>query len=224
MPSKEIGSLGHYEGKAVAEFLDDGRLVQLKQPFAYVDPFTMRWDVPSGWKVDGASIPKPLWSIVDSPFVGKYRKASIIHDYYCDTRERPWGAVHRVFYDAMLTSKVHPLRAKVMYAAVRWGGPRWESISLVCELQKTKTVGNWTDLPLDQPIASQGRPPPTSGGGELVYHYPFDIDDLRWLENELKAVDVSDQNVPDFVDEQIKARRLRPDKPMAEFVEMLRGH
>ena len=52
-------TLGHYEGRFVAEFLDDGRLVKLMEPFAYVDPFTMRWDVPSGWKVDGAPAVTP---------------------------------------------------------------------------------------------------------------------------------------------------------------------
>jgi len=116
---------GSYQGRAVVTFLDDGRRVQLVDPFAYIDPATLKWDVPAGAIVDGASIPHPLWGIIGGPFEGKYRAASIIHDWYCDVRTRPWKAVHRVFYDAMLTSGVSAGRAKLMYAGVLWGGPRW---------------------------------------------------------------------------------------------------
>ncbi len=30
--------LGYYEGKAMVELLDDGRRIQLRSPFAYIDP------------------------------------------------------------------------------------------------------------------------------------------------------------------------------------------
>jgi Protein of unknown function (DUF1353) len=66
-----------------------------------------------------------LWSVIGSPFTGKYRDASVIHDYYCDIRARPWPSVHRVFYDAMIVSGVSVSRAKLMYAAVYFAGPRW---------------------------------------------------------------------------------------------------
>ena len=82
--------------------------------------------MPAGAVVDGASIPKVLWPVVGGPFEGKYRDASIIHDWYCDKRTRTWQATHRVFYDAMLVSGVRAKRAKAMYFAVRWAGPRWE--------------------------------------------------------------------------------------------------
>jgi hypothetical protein len=59
------------------------------------------------------------------PFEGKYRDASIVHDWYCDLRTRSWQNVHLVFYEAMLTSGVALSRARLMYAAVYWGGPRW---------------------------------------------------------------------------------------------------
>jgi hypothetical protein len=207
MPKEERSQLGYYEGKVVAEFLGDGRLIQLKQPFSYVDPFTMRWDVPSGWKVDGASIPRPLWSLVGSPLVGKYREASIIHDYYCDTHRRPWGAVHRVFYDAMLASHVRPLQAKVMYAAVCWGGPRWSKEVVYRSFgfgsdRKNEFMddvgslepGGQDEVPLDEETT--------------VFCYPFGETDLRWLEKEFEATDICDQGILEFVDAQIKARAL----------------
>lgn len=127
---------GFYEGTVVVQLLPDGRLVRLTQPFAYIDidPFAMRWEVPPGYEVDGASIPQPLWSLVGSPFTGKYRDASVIHDRYCDLKNRPRGAVHRVFYDAMLTSGVSPLRAKlcmVLWFGAALGGPqRWSTATM----------------------------------------------------------------------------------------------
>src|SRR4051812_31635812 len=81
--------------------------------------------VPERTRVDGASIPQALWSIVGSPFTGKYVQASVIHDYYCDVRVRRWQHVHRIFYEAMLVSGVSETRAKIMYAAVYFAGPRW---------------------------------------------------------------------------------------------------
>lgn len=116
---------GRYEGELIVNMLDDGRRVKLVQPFAYIDPANLRWEAPKDAIVDGASIPKILWAAIGGPFEGKYRNASVIHDWYCDRRSRPWKAVHRVFYEAMVTSGVDPLQAKAMYAGVYWGGPRW---------------------------------------------------------------------------------------------------
>ena len=116
---------GHFDGKLVVELQNDGKLIKLVEPFAYVDPLGFPWPVPKGCRVDGASIPRVLWTLVGSPLTGKYRNASVIHDHYCDTRSRTWGAVHRVFFDAMRTSGVGLLQSKILYAGVRWGGPRW---------------------------------------------------------------------------------------------------
>jgi hypothetical protein len=115
-----------FEGKPQVEWLGDGRNVKLLADIIFFDPAETRWAVPAGAVVDGASIPKILWPIVGGPFEGKYRDASIIHDWYCDKRTRTWQATHRVFYDAMLVSGVRDRKAKVMYFAVRWRGPRWE--------------------------------------------------------------------------------------------------
>jgi hypothetical protein len=117
-------SEGRYIGKIVWTPLPDGRLMKLIEAFGFVDPAGLNWPVPAGTEVDGASIPQSLWSIVGSPFTGKYRDASVIHDYYCDVHVRAWQAVHRVFYDAMIAG-VEKLRAKLMYAAVYFAGPTW---------------------------------------------------------------------------------------------------
>lgn len=93
--------------------------------FAFVDDAKRVWSVPANARVDGASIPKFAWSILGSPFVGRYRKASVVHDWYCDVRTRKWKATHRMFYEAMRTSKVSGAKARIMYAAVYYAGPRW---------------------------------------------------------------------------------------------------
>ena len=116
---------GTFTGAIVVTLLDDGRYVQLMQPVSYIDGAGLAWAVPKDAKLDGASIPRPLWSLIGGPFEGKYRNASVFHDWYCDTRERPWQSVHRMFYEAMLTSGVNTTLAKIMYAGVYWGGPRW---------------------------------------------------------------------------------------------------
>jgi hypothetical protein len=114
-----------YIGKLIWTPLDDGVHMELVDKFGFRDKGGVDWMVPKGTQVDGASIPQALWSIVGSPFTGKYRDASVIHDFYCDVRKRPWQDVHRVFYEAMIVSKVSEARAKLMYAAVYFAGPRW---------------------------------------------------------------------------------------------------
>jgi hypothetical protein len=117
-----------FVGRVVVEWIEENegeRKMRLVEPFSYIDNDGIRWDVPAGHLVDGASIPQSLWSVVGSPYVGKYRKASVIHDYYCDVKTAPSGRVHKMFYDAMLASGVESLRAGLMYEAVDQFGPSW---------------------------------------------------------------------------------------------------
>jgi hypothetical protein len=119
---------GRYEGTVQAEWLVDGRKMRLLADFGYWDPNEVKWTALTGSVVDGASIPQFAWSLIGGPFEGKYRDASVIHDVACDEKSRPWDAVHLVFYEAMLTSGVKTVLAKIMYAAVYHFGPRWPTI------------------------------------------------------------------------------------------------
>ena len=119
------GDFGKFKGRLITSWGNDGRKMILEETFAYIDPRTKVWQVPKGTTVDGASIPWAMWSIIGGPFAGKYRRASVIHDYYCDLRSRPWKQVHRVFFNAMLAAGVEERKAKIMYAAVYHFGPRW---------------------------------------------------------------------------------------------------
>ena len=121
---------GQYFGQLILRPLEDGRRMQLTEVFGFNDANDVRWIVPKDAVIDGASIPSSLWSVLGGPFEGLYRDASVVHDYYCSVRLKPWRQVHRVFYDAMRASGVSELRAKVMYAAVRFGGPRWSDMDI----------------------------------------------------------------------------------------------
>ena len=89
----------------------------LLEAFKYRDPEGRLWLVPKGAKVDGASIPRYLW-VVGSPWVGGYRRASVIHDYFHQRPEYRSADVHQVFYDAMLAGGVNGVQARLMYYAV----------------------------------------------------------------------------------------------------------
>jgi hypothetical protein len=115
---------GHFIGKFVAEFGNDGRKVTLLEPFGYVDPAGLDWNVPDGYKTDGASVPALLWALYP-PFTGNYRSAAVIHDYYCESKQRSWEETHKVFYFAMRAADVTEKTAKLMYTGVYLFGPRW---------------------------------------------------------------------------------------------------
>lgn len=118
-----------YPRDLIVKPLSDGRSFELVQDFEFVAPGKVKWLVPKKATVDGASIPRPLWSSIGGPFSGKYRDASVIHDFYCDVRVRPSDDVHEVFYHAMIASGVKETKAKVMYAAVASFGPKWEGVN-----------------------------------------------------------------------------------------------
>jgi hypothetical protein len=90
----------------------------LLDDFGYVDSVGYNWKAPKGHTIDGASIPRVFWTFIGGPFEGKYRNASVLHDYECDVKQRPSRAVHRMFYNACRCGGVEALKAKVMFAAV----------------------------------------------------------------------------------------------------------
>ena len=88
-------------GEAGFIFVDDGR-VQVASEFGYRDSHGYIWKVPAGFISDGASIPRSMWSVVGSPFSGKYRLAAILHDYFSSEQTKSSDDVNRMFYEAML--------------------------------------------------------------------------------------------------------------------------
>lgn len=122
--------MSRYEGELMTVWKTDGRLMELNDRFAFIDKDGTIWDVPAGAQIDGASIPRLLWTITGSPYTGKYRDASVVHDWYCSIRTRKSDATHLMFFEAMLVSGVTTARARVMYAAVRYAGPKWSDMDI----------------------------------------------------------------------------------------------
>ena len=155
--AQDAATYGRFDGEVEMKWLvEDGedRRMELLKEFSYIDPAGKKWTAPKGWRVDGASIPRLLWTIVGSPFTGNYRRASVIHDYYCDIKEEPWEDVHEMFYWACRADGVKETLAKTLYAGVYAGGPRWKvthydasgTVQVPMEAAKVSEVHLWRPL------------------------------------------------------------------------------
>jgi hypothetical protein len=120
----------HFDGDVDTRWLVHGgadREMELLSEFAFVDSAGYRWAAHAGEKVDGASIPDQVWSaVVGTPFIGDYRRASVVHDVACERHEKTSREAHRMFYEAMLADGTEKGRALLFYTAVRLFGPQWD--------------------------------------------------------------------------------------------------
>lgn len=117
---------GTFSGPVRVEWPENhSRVMVVLNDVHFMDSKGVVWTAPAGAVVDGASIPRIVWSIIGSPFIGRYRRASVIHDVYCKTKDRSAQEVHDVFREMMLADRVPKVKAFVMFQAVDKGGPRW---------------------------------------------------------------------------------------------------
>lgn len=123
---KQSNKWGYYSGYVEARWENDGRNMTLLRELRYTDPQGVTWVAPAGSVVDGASIPRSLWSIMGGPFEGKYRNASVLHDVAYDQHTRPWQQCDRMFYHAMRCSGVSAAEAGTMYYALYKLGRHWK--------------------------------------------------------------------------------------------------
>jgi hypothetical protein len=119
---------GYYSGQVEARWENDGRTMTLLSELHYTDPGGIVWIAPAGSVVDGASIPRVLWSFMGGPFDGRYRNASVLHDVAYDQKARPWKQCDRMFYNAMRCSGVGATEAKTMYYALYRHGRHWKHL------------------------------------------------------------------------------------------------
>jgi len=111
------------------------RNMKLLEQFWFDDGRGTTWDAPEGSIIDGASIPKPLWGLVGSPFTGDYRRASIVHDIACvaavgDPAARK--AADKMFFRACREGGCGIREAIILYIGVRIGA-QWDSKMLQAE-------------------------------------------------------------------------------------------
>jgi len=121
-------SHGTFSGEPHAIWLtEDGvpdRRMKLLKSFSFVDPAGTKWSAKEGAVIDGASIPRALWTTVGSPYTGDYRRASILHDVACNEAGQNYGkrlAADRMFYRACRAGGCSILASILLYIGVRIG-------------------------------------------------------------------------------------------------------
>ena len=117
---------GRFLGDFIGRFIG-GQTAVLEKPLTFIDPDGQSWEAPAGIEVNGASIPRALWSLVGSPFSGNYLRASVVHDHYCVTMERNWRDTHLAFYYGCRADGLSKTYANLLYMGVMRFGPRWRA-------------------------------------------------------------------------------------------------
>ena len=145
-------SNGTFSGNPRTEWLSDkgdDRDMRVLEPFWYIDPAGRRWDVSPGTVINGASIPRTLWSSVGSPYTGDYRRAALVHDAAVGGKERVVRPeADTMFYFACLCGGCSVLQAKLLYAGVRLGA--WASEHRVLAMDAAAMPPDATRLPGQQ--------------------------------------------------------------------------
>lgn len=137
---------GYYSSLPETRWNSDGRSMTLLNELRYTDPNGIVWIAPAGSEVDGASIPKSLWSIMGGPFEGRYRNASVLHDVAYDQHNRPWDVCDRMFYNAMRCSGVGAVEAGTMYYSLLKFGRHWK-----VPIKKAKKLSKKERMALAEP-------------------------------------------------------------------------
>lgn len=114
-----------------------GLFYPIAQQLEFVDGGQRTWVAPSRSLTDGASIPPLFQPIFGDPYAPEFINAAAVHDAYCgwgnengpQYHTESWQNVHRMFYDTLIAGGTNGVKAKVMFAAVWLGGPRWNARS-----------------------------------------------------------------------------------------------
>ena len=78
-----------FSGLPITRWEEGSRIMTLIEELSYTDRNNTEWKVKKGAELNGATIPRALWSVIGSPYVGRYRRASIVHDYFVGEGSNP---------------------------------------------------------------------------------------------------------------------------------------
>jgi hypothetical protein len=86
-------------------------------PDYYFEAYGQKHYIPSGFRYDGASVPRFLWSVTGITPDGLHRAATLIHDYLYVNRIHGLSRrqVDKLFYEQMLKLGVPKRKALIMY-------------------------------------------------------------------------------------------------------------
>ena len=114
-------STGQFSAHPRAEWLagpGPDRGMRMLEAFSFIDRQGRYWEVPAGMEVDGATIPRTLWSSVGSPFTGDYRRAAILHDAAIRDPRVSRIDADAMFYEACVAGGCTVKQAQLLYAGV----------------------------------------------------------------------------------------------------------
>jgi hypothetical protein len=153
--AEQLHKWGYYSGAPVTRWESDGLGMTLLSELRYTDPKGVVWIAPIGSKVNGASIPRSLWSFMGGPFEGKYRNASVLHDVAYEQHARTWQECDRMFYNAMRCSGVGAIEAKTMYYSLyRFGRHGEFAIKRAKRVKPSEAVPQTEELPRAIPMSA----------------------------------------------------------------------
>ena len=103
--------------------------------------------VPEGYLTDGATVPRPFWSII--PPWGNYGQAAVVHDILCETQQLYFDGklipitrkrADQIFLNAMEVAGVSKWKRYLMYTCVRaWAiGRSWFNLKADADKLKRK--------------------------------------------------------------------------------------
>lgn len=159
------------------------RNMQLLEDFSYTDPKGRVWFAPQGSSINGASIPRPLWSTVGSPYTDDYRRASIVHDVACDTGI-PRKEADVMFFHACRAGGCNAAQARVLYAGVRIGAWASESLPKHSISRARLLFRTHISTPFDEELLLKGK--------------------LSGISSEIDSLDLPDDAPPEQLDEIIE--------------------
>jgi hypothetical protein len=99
----------------------DTQFLQLTDDWCFIVDGVRFW-IPKDYFSDGASIPRPFWSIIGTPFEPDFFSAFLAHDWMYFTHCLPRSTADEVFRRFLIACGVGSIRARIMWAAVRTGG------------------------------------------------------------------------------------------------------
>lgn len=148
---------GTFSGEPRAVWLSTptgGRMMKLIENFTFTEAASGRiWTAPEGLVVDGASIPRALWTLVGSPYTGNYRRASIVHDKACE--DYPTDGPDRKAADAMFQLACRAggcdrRQARLLYLGVRIGSSWARPLGVEDEEDEIRIQSSEEDLIIQQ--------------------------------------------------------------------------
>ncbi|HPM74168.1 MAG TPA: DUF1353 domain-containing protein [Saccharofermentans sp.] len=96
----------------------ESREYRLEEDFLYCHRLSTTILIKEGFWFDGASIPVFAWSLVGSPFTGKYTVAALLHDGIFGAELFPRKQCDIIFKEAMEDWQTPWIQRTIMYHAV----------------------------------------------------------------------------------------------------------